>query len=218
MLPWLLGNPIVLMIGLAAIPPVQKAVGPVVSEIWQAFLDFSGYPPPKRRRKPRTDYNEQDRPLEADETFSGWGDGGGGGLNNSRPYRYSKARYDSNENTASQERISYQDKDLDVEGPLQELRRPIVDVASRQGREFDRGVNMGGWDDLEADRRRRMPVRRATKTSKMRRNNRKEQPLLLRLLVALFPFLRNWGGWLSVLLLFPSLTVLDNIRFAISIS
>jgi hypothetical protein len=41
-LPWLLGNPLVLMVGLAAIPAVQKAIVPVVDQVWRAFFRCSG--------------------------------------------------------------------------------------------------------------------------------------------------------------------------------
>jgi hypothetical protein len=75
---------------------------------------------------------------------------------------------------------------------------------------------MGGWEDLEADRRRRMPVRKEKRPWNLGRRRssrrREEQPLLLKLILAVFPFLRTWGGWLSVLLLFPSLSVLETVN------
>lgn len=73
-LPWLLGNPLVLMVGLAAIPAVQKAIVPVVDQVWRAFLDAAGYSvQPKSRRKPPS--NRQVDFEEKGERFAGWGSG-----------------------------------------------------------------------------------------------------------------------------------------------
>lgn len=57
---------------------------------------------------------------------------------------------------------------------------------------------LGGWDDEEVDN---FPARKAVKRGNkkfalQRRRSRKEAPLFFRLLVALFPFLRSWGGFL----------------------
>lgn len=55
---------------------------------------------------------------------------------------------------------------------------------------------LGGWDEEDDN----FVIQKATRGNKkaalQRRRSRKEVPLLFRLLVALFPFLRSWGGFL----------------------
>ena len=194
-LPWLLGNPVILLLGLAAVPAVQRAVGPVVSEVWGAFLDLTGSSSPKRRRKADTYEAGSD---EGEDAFSSWG----GERDSGRPYRYKKSASGKSNDKYSAEAFPSSDVSSNINRPL-----------SREGGQQRAGqsVSMGGWEDLEAEKRGRMPVRRTKKSSKLGwRSKRKQKPLFLRLLVALFPFLRNWGGWLSVFLLFPFLGVLED--------
>lgn len=179
----------IILVGLALVPAVQKLVGPAVKELWRAFLDLSGSPAPKRRRKAGNyDFDERE------DAYSSWG----GERDKPKPYRYKRtASYDSS--------------------PAEPL--PYTDVGSngnrsvsRQGNEQD--VSMGGWEDLEADRRGMMPVRRPRRSSKLGwKRRKKEKPLIVRLLVALFPFLRNWGGWLSIFMVFPFLGVMEGNYF-----
>lgn len=179
----------IILVGLALVPAVQRLVGPAVKELWRAFLDLSGSPAPKRRRKAGNyDFDERE------DAYSSWG----GERDKPKPYRYKKtASYDSS--------------------PAEPL--PYTDVGSngnrsisRQGNEQD--VSMGGWEDLEADRRGMMPVRRPRRSSKLGwKRRKKEKPLIVRLLVALFPFLRNWGGWLSIFMVFPFLGVMEGNYF-----
>lgn len=193
-LPWLLGNPVILLLGLAAVPAVQRAVGPVLSEVWGAFLDLSGSP--KRRRKVDAYDSTSD---EGEDAYSSWG----GERDNGQPDRYKKsASAESNDNNPAEA------------FPYSDVGSSINRQGGQQSRKTGPSVSMGGWEDLEADKRGRMPVRRTRKSSKLGwKSKRKEKPLFLRLLVALFPFLRNWGGWLSIFLLFPFLSVLEGSLF-----
>lgn len=194
-LPWLLGNPVIILLGLAAVPAVQKAVGPAVNEVWRAFSELAGSPPPKRRRRKAETYESSSDERE-DAAYSSWG---GERDNEGQPYRYRKsANYDN----SPAEPFPYSDIGSNI-------KRPVSSSKSGQS------VSMGGWEDLEADRRGRMPVRRTRRSSKLGwRSSKKEKPLFVRLLVALFPFLRNWGGWLSIFLLFsPFLGVLEGSHF-----
>lgn len=168
----------IILLGLAAVPAVQKAVGPAVNEVWRAFLDIAGSsPPPKRRRKEAETDDDSGSDEIREDAYSSWG---------GKSYRYKKsASYDN----SPAEPFPYSD--------------------GQGSQQSSKVVSMGGWEDLEgeADRRGRMPVRRTRRSSKLgwRSRKKKEKPLFVRLLVALFPFLRNWGGWLSVFLFFPFL-------------
>lgn len=219
-LPWLLGNPVILMIGLTAIPAVQKAVGPVLSQVWRAFLDFAGYPvPPKRRQKPPSSRQMGGFEERGGETFSGWSSG----VDYTQPYRYTRQRPGMDGNSGAQEDgyredvryreedVAYQDLDADSDRFSQDPRasRPVATVGDLGSRvnEVGRAGEMRGWDELTVDRRRRMSTqRRPGKPGRLvRKRARKEKPLLVRLILALFPFLQDWGGWLSVLLFLPLL-------------
>lgn len=201
-LPWLLGNPVIVLLGLAAVPAVQRAVGPVVNEAWRAFVEFGGPPPQKRRRYKANTYESGSDEGEGDDAYSSWG----GERDTAQPYRYKKpASGESyNNNNIPADSFPYSDVGANKNGP-----------SSRQvSKAAGQSVFMGGWEDLEAERRGRMPVRRPKRSSKLGwRSRKKEKPLFVRLLVALFPFLRNWGGWLSIFLFFPYLTVLESSHF-----
>jgi hypothetical protein len=199
-LPWLLGNPVILLLGLAAVPAVQRAVGPVVSEAWRALRELSGSSPAKRRRKAGSyDYNSD----EGEDAYSSWG----GERDNGQPYRYKRSASGESNDKYPAEAFPYSDVSSSYN-------RPVSREGGQQSRKAGPSVSMGGWEDLEADKRGRMPVRRTKKPSKLGwRSKKKEKPLLVRLLVALFPFLRNWGGWLSIFLLFPYLGVLEGSLF-----
>ncbi|KAG0618222.1 hypothetical protein M758_4G047800 [Ceratodon purpureus] len=189
-LPWLLGNPVILLLGLAAVPAVQKAVGPVVSEVWQALLNLSGSSSPKRRRRANTYDSNSD---EGEDAYASWG----GERDDGQPYRYKRPASGESDDKYPAEAFPYSDVGIN---------RPASTEGGQQSRKAGQSVSMGGWEDLEAEKRGRMPVRRTKKPSKLGwRSKRKEKPLFVRLLVALFPFLRNWGGWLSIFLLFPYL-------------
>ena len=208
-LPWLLGNPMMLILGVTAIPPVQKVVGPIVNEIWQTFLDFSGYSSPRQRRRGWSGYNTQPNSDEYTEPYSGWGVG------SNEPQSYSSKS--DNFETSTTTDIPYQPMKPSGDRFSGEVQTPIPAVrrSSQPRRSPGRAVKMGGWEDLEADRRRRMPVRKENRPWNLGRRRssrrREEQPFLLKLILAVFPFLRTWGGWLSVLLLFPSLSVLETV-------
>ena len=208
-LPWLLGNPMMLILGVTAIPPVQKVVGPIVNEIWQTFLDFSGYSSPRQRRRGWSGYNTQPNSDECTEPYSGWGVG------SNEPQSYSSKS--DNFETSTTTDIPYQPMKPSGDRFSGEVQTPIPAVrrSSQPRRNPGRAVKMGGWEDLEADRRRRMPARKENRPWNLGRRRssrrREEQPFLLKLILAVFPFLRTWGGWLSVLLLFPSLSVLETV-------
>lgn len=203
-----------LILGVTAIPPVQKVVGSIVKEIWQTFLDFSGYSS-RQRWRGRSGYNKQSSSDEYTEPYSGWGVGS----NESQPYSSRSDNFKASTFTD----IPYQPMKPSGDKFSEEAQTPIPTVQRiSQPRRFPgRAVKMGGWDDLEADRRRRMPVRKEKRLWNLggRRSSRRrgEQPLLLKLILAVFPFLRTWGGWLSVLLLFPSLFVLESVHDVLSI-
>lgn len=200
-LPWLLGNPFILLLGLAAVPAVQRAVGPVVSEVWEAILDLSESPS-KRRRRTETDEPGSD---EVDDAYSSWS----GERDNARPYRYKKSAVGEPNTKGTAESFTYSDSTSNIN-------RIISRRGGQPSRKPGESVSMGGWDDLEDDRSRRMPVRRQKRQSKLgwkSRSRRKEKPLFVRLLFALFPFLRNWGGWLSLFLLFPFLGNIEISQF-----
>jgi hypothetical protein len=203
------------MIGLTAIPAVQKAVGPVVSQVWRAFLDLAGYPvPPKRRQKPPSSRQKGGFEERGGETFSGWSSG----VDYTQPYRYTRQRPGMDGNSRAQEDgyredvryreedVAYRDLDVDSDRFSQDPRasRPVATVGNLGSRvsEVGRAGEMRGWDELTVDRRRRQ----AGKPGRLvRKRARKEKPLLVRLILALFPFLQDWGGWLSVLLFLPLL-------------
>ncbi len=201
-LPWLLGNPLVLMVGLAAIPAVQKAIVPVVDQVWRAFLDAAGYSvQPKSRRKPPS--NRQVDFEEKGERFAGWGSG----VDDGRPKPGINGSSMTQGDIHYSEDVPYQRTDVDSDRFSQDSGAwsPAVTSGGRQVSEVGRAGEMRGWDELTADRS-RMPSQRAVKPIRLgRKRTRKEKPLVFRLILALFPFLKGWSGWLSVVIFLPML-------------
>ncbi|CAK9274480.1 unnamed protein product [Sphagnum jensenii] len=201
-LPWLLGNPLVLMVGLAAIPAVQKAIVPVVDQVWRGFLDAAGYSvQPKSRRKPPS--NRQVDFEEKGERFAGWGSG----VDDGRPKPGINGSSMTQGDIHYSEDVPYQRTDVDSDRFSQDSGAwsPAVTSGGRQVNEVGRAGEMRGWDELTADRS-RMPSQRAVKPIRLgRKRTRKEKPLVFRLILALFPFLKGWSGWLSVVIFLPML-------------
>ncbi|CAM6085871.1 unnamed protein product [Calypogeia fissa] len=56
--------------------------------------------------------------------------------------------------------------------------------------------NLGGWDDLVEDRSRNSQRPLQTRAKSGRKLARREQPLVIRIILAFFPFLRGWAGLL----------------------
>lgn len=174
-LPWLFGGPMFLMMGFAFFPLAQKLLGLLVPGAWKAVLQggntSSSKSKKKQRKRPRVSTSRGRSSSSSEINEEGYPD--------FWARFWARTKY-------NQSGISDDFYGSDNEEWTQALIRNLDDQGQTS--------KLGGWDDFDEDF---WILRRGSKNTALeRRRKRKEMPLILRLVVALFPFLRSWGGFL----------------------
>ncbi|KAL3676037.1 hypothetical protein R1sor_025985 [Riccia sorocarpa] len=158
LVPWLMGNPVMLLLGLSFIPATNKLIFPVASQIFRSVMSGGSSPRPRKKRKPSTASSSQSRRKQNQRTSS----------------------YYERESTAASTSESYpgQQGDLlssvastlfgdgDDEYEPRKRKPPRLGDFSGNGGVSNR---LGGWDELEEDRARsrseRWPMERKSSRS-----------------------------------------------------
>jgi hypothetical protein len=169
----MVGNPLLLLFGFTIFPTVLKAANPYLKD----FLNSSTNPfggssstRAKKRSQRAPTYSNRDDYKE---------NSGFGPPSESNRASYTEApRYDS-------------------EVPRYDAGVPRYESDNSRQRVPVQRSSLGGWDDLEEDRSRfqadsQYPIQRRGKSGK-KLVKRREDPLVVRVILAFFPFLRRWG-------------------------
>ncbi|KAL2608293.1 hypothetical protein R1flu_026866 [Riccia fluitans] len=184
LVPWVVSNPMMLLLGLSFIPAANKLIFPIASQIFRTVMSGGSPPKSRRKRKQSTASSSASRRKQAQRASA----------------------YYERETTAASTSESYPDQEGDIlssvastifgDGIDDDLPRRPPRLGGSSG---TRGVSrkLGGWDELEQDRARarseRWPMERMSSRSE-KKIVRREQNIFIRLLLVLFPFLRSWGG------------------------
>ncbi|BBN18497.1 hypothetical protein MPTK1_8g02980 [Marchantia polymorpha subsp. ruderalis] len=194
LVPWLMGNPMMLLIGLSFIPAANKFIGPIANQIFRTVMSGGSTPKPRRRRKPNTGSSSSSRRSQQQAQ---------------RPPAYNDREAPA---ASSSSGVDPGEADLFTSVSTTIFGDPNVDdvprKATRLGRSNGTGGSttrrLGGWEDLEDDRARaradRWPTKRrgssssSSSWSEKKIVKREERNIFVRLILALFPFLRDWGG------------------------
>ncbi|KAG6546367.1 hypothetical protein Mapa_012408 [Marchantia paleacea] len=189
LVPWLMGNPMMLLIGLSFIPAANKFIGPIANQIFRTVMSGSSTAKPRRRRKQNTASSSSRRSQQQAP----------------RPPTY----YDREAPAASSSSVvDSAEADLFTSVSTTIFGDPNVDDVPRKSPRLGRSngtggsttKRLGGWEDLEDDRARaradRWPTKRRGSSgwSEKKIVKREERNIFVRLILALFPFLRDWGG------------------------
>eukprot|EP01018_Ginkgo_biloba_P019826 Gb_35904 [translate_table: standard] len=179
LIPWLLGNPMALMMALV-VPFAQTAVGALFQQVWKPII--KGFAPAPAKSKPRRKsrfYRKTKK--QSDSRYSNSYESGSPQVNGqqSAPYNEPQTEESSSMPREARQKSSWADFD-----------EPRSDGASS-------GLSLGGWEDLDNSMKSPVQTVSQKKRSKLTRKiSKREVPLFFRLLIALFPFLGFWGKFL----------------------
>lgn len=181
LLPWLLGSPLIIMMSFAIFPVAQRLLGPLLPGIWRVLLQSWSSPSSKSKQKRRrrssvsskAKFTPRSGMDEARYTgFSTW----------TNDYQSSDGFVDDSKKKAG---FSYSGNEQSA--------RPLT---GKQDSQYE-SLDLGGWDELDEDRSTVGKLIQGRKKLRLdKRRRKKEMPLFFRLLIALFPFLQSWGGFL----------------------